>query len=315
VVHLPAPDRAHRAGHLRAGQLKRLGLIVHPSRPLDGELAALEGWTSGHGLELGQVRIDGQTREVAEPVAAGECDLLVAVGGDGTTLAALHEGAATGRPVLGIACGSVGALTTVPAEETTAALDAVADGRWAPLELMGLDVAWSDGPARVAINDFVAIRKGTSQIQVAVTVDGVLYAQLAGDGLVVATAVGSSAYTMAAGGPVLAPGAEGMAVTPLAPHGGSCPPLVAGPDSRVALTVEPGYGGVRYEVDGQPVAADTNEVEITLRPAYATLVRLEDAEARLTGLRRRGLVLDSPRVLIREARLHDIKLPGVPPSR
>jgi len=264
---------------------------------------------------MGQVRIDGQTREVADAVAAADCDLLVAVGGDGTTLAALHAGAAAGRPVLGIACGSVGALTSVPADETIAALDAVAGGRWAPLELMGLEVAWSDGPVRMAINDFVAIRKGANQIQVSVTLDGVLYVQLAGDGLVVATAVGSSAYTMAAGGPVLAPGAEGMAVTPLAPHGGSCPPLVAGVDSRVALTVEPGYGGVRYEVDGQVVAAPTNELELAVRPAYATLVRLEDAEARLTGLRRRGLVLDSPRVLIREARLHDIKLPGVPPSR
>ncbi len=261
------------------------------------------------------MRIDGQTREVAAAVAPGECDLLVAVGGDGTTLAALHEGAAVGRPVLGIACGSVGALTSVVAEETTEALDAVADGRWAPFELIGLAVAWGDGSALVAINDFVAIRNGASQIQVSITVDGVLYAQVAGDGLVVATAVGSSAYTMAAGGPVLAPGAEGMVVTPLAPHGGSCPPLVAGPDSRLALAVEPGYGGVRYEVDGQPVAVEANELELALRPAYATLVRLEDAEARLTGLRRRGLVLDSPRVLIREARLHDIKLPGVPPSR
>lgn len=261
------------------------------------------------------MRIDGQTREVCEAVAPADCDLLVAVGGDGTTLAALHEGAQSSRPVLGIACGSVGALTSVTADEATEALDAVADGRWTPFEVGGLAVSWGDGPAAVAINDVVAIRKGANQVQVSVTVDGVLYAKLAGDGVVVATAIGSSAYTMAAGGPVLAPGADGMAVTPLAPHGGSCPPLVAGPASRLAVAVEPGYGGVRYEVDGQPVAAETHELAIGLHPAYAMLVQLDDAEARLTGLRRRGLVLDSPRVLIREARLHDIRLPGVPPSR
>ena len=69
------------------------------------------------------------------------------------------------------------------------------------------------------------------------SVDDVLYAAVAGDGMVVATALGSSAYTMAAGGPILAAGAKGMAVTPLAPHGGSCPPLVAGMDSRLSLTV------------------------------------------------------------------------------
>ena len=103
------------------------------------------------------------------------------------------------------------------------ALDAVAEGRWAPLELAGLEVAWPGGPAAVAINDFAVIRAGSGQVQVSVTVDDVLYAALAGDGLVVATPLGSSAYTMAAGGPVLAPGAEGMAITPLAPHGGSGP--------------------------------------------------------------------------------------------
>jgi NAD+ kinase len=202
----------------------------------------------------------------------------------------------------------------VLSEEATEALDAVAAERWAPQEVAGLEVAWDGGPTEIAINDFVAMRKGAGQVQVEVNVDGVLYAKLAGDGLVVGTAIGSSAYTMAAGGPVLAPGADGMAVTPLAPHGGSCPPLVAGPESRLAIAVEPGYGGVRYELDGRRIDADVHEIALRLRPGYATLVRLHDTEPRLTGLRRRGLVLDSPRVLIREARLHDIRLPGIPPS-
>jgi NAD+ kinase len=263
---------------------------------------------------MGQVRIDGQTRVVADAIEPADCELLVAVGGDGTTLAALHEGATRSRPVLGIACGSVGALTSVAADEAASALDAVAEGRWAPLELPGLGVTWTGGPATVAINDFAVIRAGSGQVQVSVTVDDVLYAALAGDGLVVATPLGSSAYTMAAGGPVLAPGADGMAITPLAPHGGSVPPLVAGSASRVSIEVEPGYGGVRYELDGRPVASEAHELEIGISGNYATLVRLAHEEARLTGLRRRGLVLDSPRVLVRQARLHDIKLPGVPPS-
>jgi NAD+ kinase len=265
-------------------------------------------------VEVGQVRVDGQTRVVADAIEPAACELLVAVGGDGTTLAALHEGAAGSRPVLGIACGSVGALTSVAADEAASALDSVAEGEWAPLELPGLEVAWPSGPAAVAINDFAVIRAGSGQVQVSVTVDDVLYAALAGDGLVVATPLGSSAYTMAAGGPVLAPGAEGMAITPLAPHGGCAPPLVAGSSSRLSIAVEPGYGGVRYELDGRPIATDTHELEIVLSASYATLVRLAREEPRLTGLRRRGLVLDSPRVLVRQARLHDIKLPGVPPS-
>lgn len=277
-------------------------------------LDAIAAWASDHGVEVGQVRVEGQTRVVADAVEADDCDLLVAVGGDGTTLAALHEGAAGSRPVLGIACGSVGALTSVTADEARFALDAVAEGRWAPLELPGLEVARPGRPAAVAINDFAVIRAGSGQVQVSVSVDDVLYAALAGDGLVVATPLGSSAYTMAAGGPILAPGAEGMAITPLAPHGGSVPPLVAGSASRLSIAVEPGYGGVRYEVDGRPTETDVHELEIGMSPGYATLVRLAQGEARLTGLRRRALVLDSPRVLVRQARLHDIRLPGVPPS-
>ena len=294
--------------------MRQLGLVVHPTRSLEWVLEELNGWASGRGVAVGQVHMTGQTREVAEPVAPEGCDLLVALGGDGTTLTALHAGAKSSRAVLGIACGSVGALTSVAADEATLALDAVAAGRWAPLEVPGLTVAWPGGQGAVAINDFTVIRNGTGQVQVSVTVDGVLYVALAGDGLVVATPIGSSAYTMAAGGPVLAPGAEGMAVTPLAPHGGSCPPLVAGRETRLSIAVQPGYGGVRYEVDGRPTAVDTHELEIGMRTGYATLVRLADEEPRLAGLRRRGLLLDSPRVLVRQARLHDIKLPGVPPS-
>jgi NAD+ kinase len=130
-----------------------------------------------------------------------------------------------------------------------------------------------------------------------------LYAQIAADGLVVATALGSSAYNMAAGGPLLAPGAVGMVATPLEPHGGSCPPLVAGAASHLTLEVEPGFGGVRYELDGRRAAITGPLLTVRHHPDYATLVTLAEDEGRLAGLRRRSLVVDSPRVLVREHRL------------
>ena len=159
-----------------------------------------------------------------------------------------------------------------------------------------------EAPVGVAINDVVVIRDGPAQIIVSIAVDDVLYAQVAGDGVVVATAFGSSAYSMAAGGPILAPGAEGMAATPLAPHGGSVPPLVTGNASHLTLTIEPGYGGARYELDGRRIAIDERQLKVRHRRDYATLVTLAEDEPRLTGLRQRGLVLDSPRVLARDRR-------------
>jgi NAD+ kinase len=280
----------------------QLGLVVHPRRDVDAALQAIRDWASEHGVAVGQVMIPGQPRRIGDPLDAASCDLLLAVGGDGTTLAALHSAAPASRPVLGVAAGSIGVLTSVHVDNLSAALEHVAAGSWTRRSLPALEVSAATGEIGVAINDFAVIRDGTGQVINSITVDGELYARTAGDGLVVATPLGSSAYTMAAGGPILAHGAEGIVVTPLAHHGGIAPPLVVGPNSRLVVSVEPGYGGSRFEADGQVLATEAAEVTVTLRREYATMVVLGDHESRLTGLRRRGLVVDGPRVLVRDKR-------------
>ena len=281
----------------------QLGLVLHPHRDIDGALRAIRDWASRYGVAVGQVAIPGQARRMADPVDVASSDLLLAVGGDGTTLAALHAGADASRPVLGVAAGSIGILTSVYIDDLSTALEQVAEGNWTPRSLPALDITARTGEVQTAINDFAVIRDGTGQVITAITVDDELYVRTAGDGLVVATPLGSSAYTMAAGGPILAPGAHGIAVTPLAHHGGVAPPLVVGPDSRLVLSVEPGYGGARFEADGQVLATEAAEVTVTLRPEYATMITLGDQEPMLTGLRRRGLLVDGPRILVRDARV------------
>ena len=288
-------------GHPQHPTIRRLGLVVHPTRRVERVLEEIGAWASAQEVTVGQIAVPGQTRQVADPVEAAACDLLLALGGDGTALVALHAGAPSSRAVLGVACGSVGVLMSVAGERVPWALEQIATGRWTPVAVPGLDVDWDGAQGVVAINDLVVIRDGPGQVIVSVDVDGVLYARVAGDGLVVATPLGSSAYTMASGGPILAPGAEGMAVTPLAAHGGSCPPLVAGIGSRVTLTVEPGHGGVRHEIDGRPTPIEGRLLTIGWRAHYATLVRLAEEEPRRSPVSR-GLVLDSPRVLVRAAR-------------
>jgi NAD+ kinase len=282
---------------------RQLGLVVHPTRPVDNALRDIREWAAAHDVAVGQVPAEGNSRQVADRVAAESCELLLAVGGDGTTLAALHSGAEHSRPVLGVACGSLGVLTSVTAERVGWALGEFAAGRWTPVPVPALDLTWEDSTRAMAINDVAVIRDSPGQIIVSIAVDDVLYARVAGDGLVVATALGSTAYTMAAGGPILAPGAEGMTVTPLASHGGAVAPLVAGRASRLSVAVEAGRVGVRYEVDGRGTSITGANLTVEMRPDYATAVSLEEDEPRLTGLRRRGLVLDSPRVLARDARL------------
>jgi NAD+ kinase len=282
--------------------LARVGLVVHPRREIGTALAATRAWASTRGVALGQVAIPGQGRRVAEPIDVASCDLVLALGGDGTALAALHAAAPASRPVLGVACGSIGVLTSVQAGDLPAELEYLTVGNWTTRSLPALQIAAGPADPRFAINDFAAIRDGTGQVITAIRVDDELYARTAGDGVVIATPLGSSAYTMAAGGPILAPGVQAIVVTPLADHGGVSPPLVTGPDSRLSLSVEPGYGGSRFEIDGQEAPLEAMEVSVRLRQEYASLITLADQEPVLTGLRRRGLVVDSPRILARDAR-------------
>ena len=210
-----------------------VGLVVHPSRDIEAPLRKLLDWASKHEMAVGQVRIPGQSRTVADPVDVTSCDLVIALGGDGTALAALHAAAPASRPVLGIACGSIGVLTSVHAGKLERALEQVAAGDWIAQRLPGLEVTVGGEALTVAINDVAVIRNGAGQVIVAIEVDDELYARTAGDGLIVATPIGSTAYTMAAGGPIVLPQVPSMVVTPLARHGGVSPPLVVGPGEGV----------------------------------------------------------------------------------
>jgi NAD+ kinase len=286
--------------------MERLGLVIHPRRDIADALGALERWSAAHGVEVVQVPAAGQARRVAPPGDPTTTDLIVALGGDGTTLAALRTGATAGKPVLGVACGSIGALTATAAGELPEALDRIAAGDWIERRLPALRVESDGEEPNVGVNDVVVVRQGAGQVSATVRVDGELFIRFAGDGLVIGTPLGSSAYTLAAGGPVLAPGGTGLVLTPLAPHGGCCPPLVTGPDSRLEIDLDPGFGGARIELDGQ--VRDRVEplcpcsLAVTLRQDHVTLVTLGGEEHPLAGLRRRRVLMDSPRMLARAER-------------
>ena len=287
-------------------RITRLGLVVHPRRELDRALDTIQRWSDEHGVEVVQVPATGHDRRVAALGDADGCDVIVALGGDGTTLAALRVGAAAGKPVLGVACGSLGALTAVTADDLPGALDRLAAGDWTPRRLPALAVESGGAEVLTGLNDLVVVRAGAGQVAVEVRVDGELFIRFAGDGLVVATPLGSSAYTLAAGGPVLAPGGSGLVFTPLAPHGGCCPSLLAAGESRLSIELDPGHGGARIELDGridsraEPLSPRT--LDVTLRPDHATLVALGGEESLLAGLRRRRVIMDSPRMLARDDR-------------
>ena len=282
--------------------LERVALVVHPTRDIARAVATVERWANDQGLEFVQLEADGARRSVAPPGTVGAHDLVVALGGDGTVLAALRAAARTMTPVLGVACGSLGAMSAVTAPELDPALDRFHAGDWTVRKLPALAVE-SDAGTDWAVNDFVIVRRGPGQIATSVTVDGELYVRAAGDGLIAATPLGSTAYSMAAGGPVLAAGTAAFVLTPLAMHGGSAPPLVVPADATVEVDVEPGYSGYDVEFDGRPrVQRVAPRYTFALHPSRLSLVTFAQTDRGLTGLRKRAIVTDSPRILARDAR-------------
>jgi NAD+ kinase len=265
-------------------------------------LETLNRWATAHGVEVVDLRARESSGGVAPTAELAACDLIAAVGGDGTVLKALHAAATTDTPVLGVARGSLGALSAVSAAGLADALDRISEGAWWPRRLPALVASTVEGRVASAINDVVLIRRGGNQLVIRISLGEEHYASLAGDGVVVATPLGSSAYSMAGGGSLVLAGVDAFVCTPLAMHGGCAPPVVVPSDSAVVLEVDPVHGGFDIEMDGQPVDSSARRFEVTMHDRYATLVNLDERERGVTGLRRRGLITDSPRVLARDAR-------------
>jgi NAD+ kinase len=282
---------------------RRVALVVHPTRELDGALATISDWAARHGLDVVQLSVPDVTpRNVAPRAAAADGDLVVGLGGDGTVLSALRASATTDAPVLGVACGSLGALSAVTPADLAGALERIWAGDWTARALPALAVAPEGAGGHWAVNDIVFNRRGAGQLVVDIAVDGELYARTAGDGVIVATTIGSTAYSMAAGGPILLPETAAFVCTPLAMHGGSAPPLVVPAEAEVLIEMHPGYAGFTIEIDGHLRELDTLRYRLTLHRRRLSLVTLAPGGHGLEGLRRRRLVADSPRILARDGR-------------
>src|SRR5260370_34463630 len=120
--------------------MQRVGVVLHPTRPVLEALEVLERWAKSNGVELVQVQ-DADQSGVVPTEEIGDCNLIVALGGDGTVLTALHAAARTKTPVLGVACGTLGALSSVSAAEMEGGLGTFAAGERGPRSLAALVLA------------------------------------------------------------------------------------------------------------------------------------------------------------------------------
>ena len=262
------PRRIALQTHLRVDDTREAVVkLLAAVEAVGGELLVKPIEAEKHG-------IDG-CKVVDDPAAEG-VDVAVALGGDGTMLAALREFAGTGAPVFTFNFGAVGFLATMEPHELDAGLRRLLAGDFETVELPTLVIEPASGSA-IAVNDVAFQRRSGSRVaQLAYSVRGVEIARARCDGLVISTPVGSTGYNLANGGPVVAWGVEGYVVSYIAPHTLKARTLVAASSDILAVTNLSPEEPVDVETDGRRVCS--------LEPGESLEVRFDDQPALLAKL-------------------------------
>jgi len=241
---------------------KTVGIVSKPDKPeLGGVLPELLKWLANHHY---QVVIDRETAAYTsgldtvnrEQLAARPLSFVIVLGGDGTLLSASRAVAKAGIPVLGVNLGSLGFLTDVRLEDMCATLEEIEAGKchWEPRSMVHCEIVRKD--SRVAryeaLNDIV-VGKGTiSRLNHCdVYIDGVFVSSYQADSLIISTPTGSTAYSLAAGGPILMPSVDALIVNPVSPHSFTHRSLVVPDTSKIELVVRTGQEEAYLSVDGQ----------------------------------------------------------------
>lgn len=194
---------------------------------------------------------------ISREKAVERARMVIAVGGDGTLLASARAVGPAEKPILGVNLGSLGFLTETRCEEVEEVLTAALEGQ-APVHLrwaltVRKDSQSSDG-RRIALNDVVFSKSDLARLfSLSLFVDDQWVADYRADGLIISTPTGSTAYNLAAGGPLVLPGVDALLVTPICPHSLSQRPLILPGDARLAISLTEGSkaGNVQVTLDGQ----------------------------------------------------------------
>jgi NAD+ kinase len=211
------------------------------------------------------------------------CDLLVAIGGDGTVLEAAVFVRDSEIPVLGVNTGRLGFLSNVGTEEVDLAMDAVAAGKvWFEPRLM-LQIAVDGmelGDFPFALNEVAIMKRDTSSmVAVEVLRDDVFVNNYWADGLIVSTPTGSTAYSLSAGGPIVMPGSEVLCINPVAPHNLNNRPLIIPSEGELQLVADGRENQFLLSLDSRMFILDGGrKVSVTTAPFRFVLMNLEHQE-------------------------------------
>jgi NAD+ kinase len=228
--------------------------------------------------------IDGEFQTATKPELGRHSDLLITFGGDGTLLSVARH-APEHVPILGVNMGTLGFLTEIRVEELPAVLDRVLDGRYFVEPRVTFEVSVS-GPGRDeskryrVLND-VAINKSAVAriIEMRVSVAGLFVSTFRGDGMIVATPTGSTAYNLSAGGPIIYPTMGAVVITPICPHMLTNRPIVVPDELDIEIRLAtPDAKDIYLTLDGQEGFELTDHDRVCVRKSEERVLLVQSPD-------------------------------------
>lgn len=209
------------------------------------------------------------------------CVAAIVIGGDGTILLGANAAASCAVPVLGVNMGNVGFLADVELSELEDALSAFASGNYTVEERFMIEARVNGMQEPLtALNDLVISRASyTRMVALDVMVDSHFLASYVGDGVVVATPTGSTAYSLSAGGPVVNPALDACIITPVCPHSVNSKPMIVPANAQITIRFHADFDDISMLTsDGQHSVkiSDGDEIVIKASPLKTLLIKVSD---------------------------------------
>jgi len=240
---------------------KLAGLIAHTGKRGAASLARslkkdFESTSTELLLEANTARLIGLDSTLSIPELGAACEILLVLGGDGTILQVVHDLGKNMKPIFGINLGSLGFLTCVNSSSSAKAVESILAGSYVLSKRTMLAMEVERGgkitEERLGLNDVVISRGEFSRlIKLKTWVDGAVLTEYNADGLIVATSTGSTAYSLAAGGPVMKPDSGVFVITPICPHVLTNRSVIVSDRSKIEISPCQEDSPVFLTVDGQ----------------------------------------------------------------
>lgn len=254
---------------------KSIGILTKPKFPevkttLQGVVAWIRTRNINVVLDNTSATLLGEQGGLQKTQLAKKADVLLVLGGDGTMLNAARLAGERGIPILGVNMGGLGFLTEVRLDNLFPSLERVFANEYVLEERLMLSTHIHRHGETVAqgvvLND-VVVSKGTlaRMIEMKISIQGQFITNLRGDGLIVSTPTGSTAYSLSAGGPIINPGVHSLILTPVCPHTLTHRPLIVQDDVEIDVTLTSKDEGAMATLDGQVGVALTQGDSVVLK--------------------------------------------------